>query len=244
MELLLSQIRQVLLNPSLYQLAKKSYKVLGLVQLLSTVCKRLCPHRCTLDHFEAQIPFETLKSKLVAHPVLIFPDFKKPFTLYNDASDLAIGYILGQRDKQDMEHVIAYGGHSMNMAERRWGITDKEGLALIEGVRYFKHYLVGKPFTIYTDHSALKKLDLAKQTSGRRQRWYDYLQGFDFTIIHKPGHVHQNADALSRRTYTEHGSTEEPNTFPMTSALTLGNDLKEYKLSYTFTYTTYPSESP
>ena len=185
----------------------------------------------------AQIAFETLKSKLVAHPVLIFPDFEKPFTLYTDASDLAIGYILGQRDDKGMEHVIAYGGRSMNMAERRWGITDKEGLALIEGVRYFKHYLVGKPFTIYTDHSALKKLDLAKQTSGRRQRWYDYLQGFDFTIIHKPGRVHQNADALSRRAYTEHGSTEEPepNTFPMTSALTLGNDLKEYKLSYTFT---------
>ena len=86
----------------------------------------------------AQTAFETLKSKLVAHPVLIFPDFEKPFALYTDASDLTIGYILGQRDDQGMEHVIAYGGCSMNMAERRWGITDKEGLALGNDLKEYK----------------------------------------------------------------------------------------------------------
>ena len=138
--------------------------------------------------------FQTLKDTLVTSPILMFPDISKPFILYTDASDYAIGYILGQLDDQGKKHVIAYGGRSMNEAERRWGITDKEGLALVEGVRHYKVYLSGKPFTVYTDHSALKSLQLPKKHSGRKQRWYEFLQAFEYTIIHKPGRKHNNAD--------------------------------------------------
>ena len=167
----------------------------------------------------AQEAFLLLKSKLVSPPVLAFPDFSKEFILYTDASDFAIGYVLGQTGDTGREQVIAYGGRSMNTAERKWGITDKEGLALVEGICYFKHFLMANKCTVYTDYSSLKKLDLAKQTAGRRQRWYDYLQGFNFTLIHKPGRVHQNADALSRRAYTDkpQHSEPEPNTFPVNS---------------------------
>ena len=166
--------------------------------------------------------FQTLKDTLVTSPILMFPDFSKPFILYTDASDYAIGYILGQLDDQGKERVIAYSGRSMNEAERRWGITDKEGLALVEGVRHYKVYLSGKPFTVYTDHSALKSLQLPKEHSGRKQRWYEFLQAFEYTIIHKPGRKHNNADALSRRTYADTQATlkePEPNTFPLVLAM-------------------------
>ena len=184
---------------------------------------------------EAQTAFEELKQKLTSDPVLVFPDFNREFILYTDASDVAIGYILGQMDSDKKEQVVAYGGRSMNSSERKWGITDKEGLALVEGMHYYRHYLTGKHFTVYTDHSALKSLDLAKQTAGRRQRWYDYMQVFNFTIVHKPGRVHRNADALSRRQYEAPSTPQEepePNTFPLVSTMT---SPVEFKLTYTTT---------
>ena len=116
---------------------------------------------------ECQSAFDSLKQSLTNHPVLVFPNFQKEFMLYTDASDRAVGYILGQLDDNGKERVVAYGGRSMNNSERKWGITDKEGLALIEGIKHFKVYLTGKHFMVYTDHTALTSLrHLSKQQAG------------------------------------------------------------------------------
>ena len=63
--------------------------------------------------------------------MLVFPDFTKEFILYTDASTCATGYVEGQQDDKGSERVIAYGGRSMSATEQNWGITDKEGLALV-----------------------------------------------------------------------------------------------------------------
>jgi len=55
-----------------------------------------------------------------------------------------------------------------------------------------------KPFTIVTDHSALKWLQTSKLPKGRRARWVMELQQYDFIIKHRSGKVNANADALSR----------------------------------------------
>ena len=120
---------------------------------------------------------------------------------YCDSSDYSIGYILGQKDDEGREVVIHYGGHALRPAERNYPITHKEGLALVEGIKYYHIYLIGRKFTVFTDHQALKSLPTNKDVSGRLARWAIHLQGYDFDIVYKPGKKHGNADALSRRTY-------------------------------------------
>ena len=135
---------------------------------------------------------------LVKAPILSYPDFERPFVVYTDASGTGIGAVLAQMQSDEKEHVIAYASRSMNKAEQNYPITDQECLAVIWAVKHFQHYLGLKPFTIVTDHSALKWLQTSKLPKGRRARWVMELQQYDFNIKHKPGKVNANADALSR----------------------------------------------
>ena len=73
-------------------------------------------------------------------------------------------------------------------------------------IKAYKEYLT-KCFTVITDHKALKWLNSVKDTSSRLGRWVLELQGYDFEIVHKPGKVHMNADALSRRPYNDQEHT-------------------------------------
>ena len=150
---------------------------------------------------ECKTAFEKLKQALVAAPILRYPDFDKEFFLDCDSSDYSIGYILGQKDNEGREIVIHYGGCALRPAEINYPITHKEGLALVEGIKYYHIYLIGRKFTVFTDHQALKSLPRNKDVSGKLARWTIHLQGYDFDIVYKPGKKHGNADALSRRTY-------------------------------------------
>ena len=107
---------------------------------------------------------------------------------------------MGQKDDEGREVVIHCGGHALRPAEINYPITHKEGLALVEGIKYHI-YLIGRKFTVLTDHQALKSLPTNKDVSGSWARWAIHLQGYDFDIVYKPGKKHSNADALSRRTY-------------------------------------------
>ena len=152
---------------------------------------------------ECQRAFDKLKSALTSPPVLAYPDHNKGFILTADASGTAIGYILGQLDDNNQERVIAYGGRSLNIHERKYNITERECLAIIEGIKSFHVYLAGQRFKVFTDHVALKWLMSIKQATGRLARWAVLLQGYDFEVCHKAGIRNEVADALSRRTYPE-----------------------------------------
>ncbi|VDI04652.1 Hypothetical predicted protein [Mytilus galloprovincialis] len=159
---------------------------------------------------DCQAAFETLKHSLVSAPILVFPDFEKPFVLSVDASDYAIGYVLGQLNPNTkLEHVVAYGGRSLNKNEQKWHINEKEGLALKEGIKHFNPYLASHKFTVYTDNITVRWIDTIKNIQGRLGRWALELQGYDFEIMHRPGKKN-NADALSRREYEKIG----PEYFP------------------------------
>jgi hypothetical protein len=80
---------------------------------------------------QCQEAFETLKERLINAPILVLPNFSKSFVLTTDASTSGIAYILGQRDDEGREHVIAYGGRGLHPNETRWGgIAELECLAL------------------------------------------------------------------------------------------------------------------
>ena len=155
---------------------------------------------------ECEESFQALKNALVTAPMLKYPDMNAPFILSTDASGTALGYILGQKGPDGKEMVVAYGGRSLKPDERKFTVSEQECLAVVDGIKAYKEYLT-KHFTVITDHQALKWLNSVKDTSSRLGRWALELQGYDFDIIHKPGRVHMNADALSRRPYDDQVNT-------------------------------------
>ena len=144
---------------------------------------------------ECNAAFETLKEKMVSSPILAHPDFTKPFILDTDASDQAIGAVLSQRI-EGKEHVIAYASRTLTKSERRYCVTRKELLAVINFVKYFRHYLYGRAFTVRTDHGSLRWLMKFKNPEGQIARWLETLSSYEFKIEHRPGRVHRNADGL------------------------------------------------
>lgn len=149
-----------------------------------------------------QEAFDKLKNKLLTAPVLAYPDPDRPFILTCDASDTAIGYVLGQLDDDNKEYVIAYGGKSLTPDQKKFNTTEKECLAVLSGIEAYRPYVVHSKFTVVTDHKALVWLQTAKHT-GRLERWALKLQEYCFQIIHRPGKSNCVADALSRRPYVE-----------------------------------------
>ncbi|MFM7683964.1 MAG: RNase H-like domain-containing protein [Bacteroidota bacterium] len=146
---------------------------------------------------ECEDAFQDLKVKLMTYPILRKPDFKKEFIIHTDASGLAVGAVLAQKDEYG-EYACHYASRLLKANEIHYGITEKECLAVIWAVKFFRVYIFGSNFKIVTDHSALQWLISMKDPAGRLARWAIYLQAYDFEIIHRSGRKHNNADALSR----------------------------------------------
>jgi hypothetical protein len=146
-----------------------------------------------------QQAFELLKEKLITAPIVQYPDFEKPFYLYTDASTIGIGSVLAQKSEKG-EHVIAYASRTLTPAEKNYGVSELECLAVVWSIKYFRHYLCGSQFTIITDHAALKwLLNSSSETANRRlERWKITLSEYDYKVEYRKGTLHQNADALSR----------------------------------------------
>jgi transposase InsO family protein len=144
-----------------------------------------------------QEAFEQLKLALSTPPVLCTPDDESPFILDTDASDLAMGAVLSQV-QEGVERVVAYASRTFNRVQRNYCVTRKELLAVVTFLRQFKQYLYGRHFTVRTDHSALTFLRKSKELIGQSGRWVEFIEEFDFEIVHRPGTSHANADAMSR----------------------------------------------
>ena len=149
-----------------------------------------------------QAAFDTLRHALTHTPILAYPDFSKEFLLCTDASNISIGCVLSQLNDSSREHVIAYGSHTLTSTERRWSTFDRELWAIVWSIRHFRQYLTGHPFRIITDHKpllGLRKMALDGDPTGRRARWALKIDPYNWTIEHKQGLKHCNADSLSRR---------------------------------------------
>jgi len=97
-----------------------------------------------------------------------------------------------------VERPIAFFSRVMNSAQRNYCPTRRELLAVIAGLQYFRHYLVGATVILRTDHYSLKWLRTFKRPEGILARWIETLAEFDYTPEHRPGRLHSNADGLSR----------------------------------------------
>ncbi|GJY15429.1 reverse transcriptase domain-containing protein [Tanacetum coccineum] len=138
-----------------------------------------------------------LKKKLTEAPILIAPDWDQPFELMCDASDYAIGAVLGQRIEKHFRP-IHYASKTMTEAESNYTTTEKEMLAVVYAFEKFRSYLIMNKSIVYTDHSALKYLFNKKDAKARLLRWVLLLQEFDFKVIDTKGAENYAADHLSR----------------------------------------------
>ncbi|XP_058766048.1 uncharacterized protein LOC131639583 [Vicia villosa] len=148
---------------------------------------------------ECAVAFETIKKKLVSAPIVVAPDWSLPFEIMCDASDIAVGAVLGQR-REKLLHVIYYASHVLNPAQINYATTEKELLAVVYAFDKFRQYLLGSRVIAYTDHSALKYIFAKQDFKPRLLRWILLLQEFDVEIRDKKGCENTVADLLSRMT--------------------------------------------
>ena len=149
---------------------------------------------------ECQRAFDRVKMLLMSAPVLVMPDFMKPFILTIDASDVGVGAVLLQEDTKGIEHPIGYFSHKLNASQKNYSTSEKETLALVTALQHFDFYLTPTqfPVQVYTDHNPLVFLNKMKNKNQRLLRWSLALQSYDLCIKHLPGKQNMLADALSR----------------------------------------------
>ena len=148
---------------------------------------------------ECQQSFEKLKAYLTTAPIVRAPNWQFPFEVMCDASDLAVGAVLGQR-AEGKSYVVYYASKTLNEAQMNYTTTEKELLAVVYDLGKFHAYLIGSNIIIFTDHSALKYLLTKQNAKARLIRWVLLLQEFNLQIRDKKGVENVVSDHLSRLT--------------------------------------------
>ncbi|XP_070015709.1 uncharacterized protein [Nicotiana sylvestris] len=143
------------------------------------------------------LAFEELKKRLITALIIVAPNWEQPFELMGDASDYAIGVVLGQR-KYKLMHPIYYASRTLSGAQLNYTMTEKEMLAVLFAFDKFRSYLIGSKVIVYTDHAALRYLIEKKESKLCLIRWVLLLQEFDLEIRDCKGTENQVADHLSR----------------------------------------------
>nr|GEV26755.1 peroxidase 64 [Tanacetum cinerariifolium] len=129
----------------------------------------------------AETSFQALKQALTTTPTLGLPNWSLPFTIECDASGVGIGAVLTQNG-----HPLAYYSAPLKGTMLMWSTYEKEMLALVKLVRKWRHYLLGRPFVVKTDHMSLKYLLEQRLTTPAQARWLPKLLGYDYRIDMKP----------------------------------------------------------
>jgi len=144
---------------------------------------------------EELVAFTDIKTALVEAPSLGTFDKNRPLTLHMDACDCSGGSVLTQDGT-----IIAYHSFTMNQAQVRYTVREKELMSLVHAAkRYYSMFVTAPYVQVYTDHQALQYIFTTRaQTADRLERWACYLSQFDIRMFYKPGRDMEGIDALSR----------------------------------------------
>ncbi|KAL6340785.1 hypothetical protein AAG906_030860 [Vitis piasezkii] len=170
-----------------------------LCELLAKDAKFVWDERCqkNFDQFKQFFTTAPIVRAPNGNYPLKAPNWQLPFEVMCDASDFAIGAVLGQRE-DGKPYVIYYASKTLNKAQRNYTTTEKELLAVVFALDKFHAYLVGSFIIVFTNHSALKYLLTKQDAKARLIRWILLLQEFDLQIRDKKGVENVVADHLSR----------------------------------------------
>lgn len=162
---------------------------------LTELLKKNCKHSW---NEKTEAAFQQMKLALTTAPVLVNPDFSKPFFVQCDACTSGVGGVLFQISDDGHEHPIAFVSKKLNGAQKNYTTTELECYAVIVSIKKFRPYIEGYNFTVITDHASLRWLMNQKDLSGRLARWSLKLQGYSFNIEHRKGTQNIVPDTLSR----------------------------------------------
>ena len=188
----LTELRAFVALTSYYRRHVEGYA--GIARPLHDLTKKNQPFIWTTKHQEA---FEELKRRLTSYPVLATPCTSGEYVVDTDASDVALGAVLQQRQYGTLR-VIRYSSWVLDPAERNYCTTFKELLGVMFALRIFRHYLLATNVLLRTDHSALTSLFKSPEPVGQQARWLDTSAEYNFRIEHRAGLSHGNSDSLSR----------------------------------------------
>lgn len=164
--------------------------------------------------------FKDLKTALSTAPVLAHFNPHADCELRTDACSTGIGAILLQ-EKGDEKHPIAFISRSLTKAEKNYTISELEALAVVWSFGYLRHLIFGRHVRVVTDHHALCWLKTCRDPTGKLARWAIKLSEYNYTVVHKSGIAHKDADCLSRNPVNE----------PTTDDVTESDELETYLLS-------------
>ena len=142
--------------------------------------------------------FQDLKTALLSPNLILFhPNWDQPFEVHTDASKIGCGAMLAQEIGGTLRPV-SFASRSFTATESRWPTVHQELFAIKWALERFRHYLVGRRFTIITDHANLKFLTSIAPQNSKLARWCLSLAELDFHIVHRLGKDNVVPDTLSR----------------------------------------------
>ncbi|VDI83415.1 Hypothetical predicted protein [Mytilus galloprovincialis] len=161
-----------------------------------------------------------LKYSLTVTPLLAYPDLKKPYVLYTDASNDTIGACLTQPCEEEETHLsclrkekpIYFLSHKLSDTQSRWSTIEKEAFSIHYALQKLDHYLHGAEFIIRTDHKPLKYLLLSPQCNKKLQLWALGIASYNCKIEWLAGTDNTIADYLSRRPPGQEGNQNQSET--------------------------------
>ena len=172
-----------------------------LIRDFSKIARPLCRllEKDTKFYFDESChnAFEEIKSILVEAPIMEKPYWNRVFEIMCDASDFAMGAVLGHKDEKVFK-AIYYASKTFNEAQENYSTTEKEMLAIVFACEKFRPYILGSHVVIHTDHATIKFLIAKKEVKPRMIKWVLLLQEFDLEIKDKKGYDNVIADHLSR----------------------------------------------
>jgi hypothetical protein len=148
--------------------------------------------------------FQELKKRLTTAIILTMLDMEELFSIYCDASGQGLGCVLMQDG-----HVVAYASRQLWKHEEKYPTHDLELVAVVHGLKIWRHYIIGKRCEVYLDHKSLKYIFTQPYLNLRQRRWSELMKDYDLGISYHPGKANVVADALSRRFHLNKLETRE-----------------------------------
>ena len=157
-----------------------------------------------------QKAFDALKRALTSAPVLAHPDPQRQWIVQTDASGVAIGGVLSQKQADGTVRPVAFWSYKLNSAERNYSATVRELMAIVRAAQHWRVYLHGSPHPVLlrSDHKPLIYLNGKAELGMRLTRWMEELCDLTFEIGYVKGKDNAVADALSRRSDHESKQAE------------------------------------
>ena len=141
---------------------------------------------------------DILKRKVQSTPVLVFPDFDKPFLLKTDTSKEGLGAVLSQKQGDGCYHPVTFGSRSLTPSEKNYHSSKLEFLTLKwSTTEHFKDYLTYSPFVVRRDNNPLTYVLMTPNLDATGHQWVSTLASFQFKLEFQKGGDNGTTDALS-----------------------------------------------